>query len=1050
MAEHTTVFITGTTPGIGTRTYTESGRKYSMDVDGLSANTEYEANAEYEKPDGTVLQTTQGVIFRTLAAGTFTISNEHWENNSDGLTSTVTFTFTSTYAISSIIIQDNGVQTAPQYQCSISGNSGTATLPYYASGTQHAMAFLLTDIYAGTANIGRILTLQASMSETPFYIEAENPSDAPQISLVKVGSPTSLTMQTSYDKSTWTNYTIGNSIELSEEHPRIYFKNASRTKFSTGLINYYKFTADDYVNVGGNIASLRDSSMANNASNSYDFCNLFYQNAYLRNANKLYLGNYTTLASYCHSYMFRDCTALTQAPVLPATTMARSCYQYMFSGCTALTQAPVLPATTMDQSCYNYMFNECTSLTQAPTLPATTLASSCYSYMFSGCTSLTQAPVLPATTMASSCYSNMFSGCTSLRTTPALPATTLDSSCYYRMFYGCTGITQAPTLPATTLASSCYSGMFQGCTSLRTAPALPATTIATSCYSSMFYGCTGITQAPALPATILANSCYYRMFQGCTGITQAPKLHAAILANNCYQYMFYDCTSLREIECLAEDISATNCTADWVVNVAANGTFIKSPNMSSWTIGDSGIPTSWVTQDYQFSISNPAWQISNAAGTSSTLTFDFTSPNTLSRALVISEGVTYQGVISGRSVTVTGLPGYSASTQRTFQIIIADSYGEEFTQDYSLTLQTYIDPMISVPFYIESNGATAVTIYLIKSNTSPYYQDCVKHFQYSYDNQTWTSFEVSIRNSVYEAQTSVSLQFDSHDKIYLRIDPRYYDSATGWLPAYASRMWFTYDGNYSLGGNLASLTSADLSDLNNPANTTWTGVLASYSSGNEYKLISVNDLYFHEGVTSDCYKNLFKDCKGLTTAPRSLPATTLASHCYDSMFAGCISLTNVPVLPATTLANYCYYRMFQNCTGVTQAPTLPATTLANYCYDSMFYGCSSLTTAPDLPATTLANYCYEYMFYHCTSLTTSPALPATTLVDYCYNRMFAGCTSLREITCLAEDISASDCTNSWLYSISSPGTFYKSPNMSSWTTGPSGIPVNWTVVDYRN
>ena len=42
----------------------------------------------------------------------------------------------------------------------------------------------------------------------------------------------------------------------------------------------------------------------------------------------------------------------------------------------------------MADHCYSYMFYECTSLTQAPNLPATTLANSCYSYIFRGCTSL--------------------------------------------------------------------------------------------------------------------------------------------------------------------------------------------------------------------------------------------------------------------------------------------------------------------------------------------------------------------------------------------------------------------------------------------------------------------------------------------------------------------------------------------------------------------------------------------------------------------------------------------------------------------------------------
>ena len=178
-------------------------------------------------------------------------------------------------------------------------------------------------------------------------------------------------------------------------------------------------------------------------------------------------GEHPTMAKYCYSRMFYGCTALIQAPALPATTLAMECYSNMFSGCTALTQAPALPATTLSLYCYASMFQGCTALTHAPTLPATTLAGSCYRYMFYGCTALIQAPALPATTMANGCYSSMFYGCTALTQAPALPATKLATDCYSSMFSGCTSLTQAPALPATKLATDCYSSMFRDCTSLK-------------------------------------------------------------------------------------------------------------------------------------------------------------------------------------------------------------------------------------------------------------------------------------------------------------------------------------------------------------------------------------------------------------------------------------------------------------------------------------------------------------------------------------------------------------------------------------------------------
>jgi hypothetical protein len=112
----------------------------------------------------------------------------------------------------------------------------------------------------------------------------------------------------------------------------------------------------------------------------------------------------------------------------------------------------------------------------------------------------------------------------------------------------------------------------------------------------------------------------------------------------------------------------------------------------------------------------------------------------------------------------------------------------------------------------------------------------------------------------------------------------------------------------------------------------------------------------------------------------------------------------------------------------------------------MFYYCTSLTTAPELPATTLAEGCYIYMFSGCTSLTAAPELPATTLVNSCYKNMFNGCTNLNYIKCLATKV-ISGSTDSWVNGVPSTGTFIKHPSMRIWTTGTSGIPSGWTVVD---
>lgn len=64
--------------------------------------------------------------------------------------------------------------------------------------------------------------------------------------------------------------------------------------------------------------------------------------------------------------------------------------------------------------------------------------------------------------------------------------------------------------------------------------------------------------------------------------------------------------------------------------------------------------------------------------------------------------------------------------------------------------------------------------------------------------------------------------------------------------------------------------------------------------------------------------------------------------------------------------------------------------------------------------------------------------------------MFQGCSSLNNVTCLATNISASNCTTDWLSGVASSGTFIKASGMvvgeGGWTpNSASGIPSGWTV-----
>ncbi len=228
---------------------------------------------------------------------------------------------------------------------------------------------------------------------------------------------------------------------------------------------------------------------------------------------------------------------------------------------------------------------------------------------------------------------------------------------------------------------------------------------------------------------------------------------------------------------------------------------------------------------------------------------------------------------------------------------------------------------------------------------------------------------------------------------------------------FSSSKHFSITGKVACSGNVMSLR------LNGGKVQGLENLCFRYLFYNCTGLTTAPDL-FETDLKAGCYNYMFNGCTSLTTAP-DLPATTLAESCYNSMFMGCTSLTTAPDLPATVLAINCYLSMFNGCTSLTEAPELPATTLANYCYQNMFKGCTSLTETPELTATTLASYCYSNMFRDCKSLTEAPELPATNLAQYCYASMFYGCTSLTKAPELPATDLAVSCYNYMFYGCSS-------------------------------
>ena len=355
----------------------------------------------------------------------------------------------------------------------------------------------------------------------------------------------------------------------------------SGLQYSVNEGEWKNVVADEEVSFGGTNSTLRlrGTNIYGTASSTSEYSTITFD-PYV---NVSCTGDIRTLLDY-KNYKTVD------------TKNARFCN--LFKNCTALTSAPDLPATTLASCCYGAMFFLCTNLVNAPALPAETLADECYSAMFFRCTNLVNAPALPAETLEKGCYNAMFNSCISLTSAPKLPAKTLAYGCYMTMFYGCTNLESAPDLPATELKESCYYGMFRDCTKIKTAPTLSATTLENGCYGTMFNGCTNLESAPKLPATELKEICYYGMFENCTNLKTAPDLPAQKLANSCYKNMFKGCTNLTSVTMSApsDQITGDRFT-DWLTDAgtdeSATSRTLNVKNQAAYNALKGGLPTEW-------------------------------------------------------------------------------------------------------------------------------------------------------------------------------------------------------------------------------------------------------------------------------------------------------------------------------------------------------------------------------------------------------------------------------------------------------------------------
>lgn len=604
-----------------TQNVTESGKPASVELENLASNQNYYTKAELRDNNGTLLDTSNVSTFQTLAAGT--ISLTYVSTTRSGNNYIASYTYTSTYALSSAIMSINSINV----QGIIAGNNITFTISGLTHGDAYLYTITATDIYTETG------TLSGSITTTVVNEVAITST---------VAAETSMRLNLSYQTDSGFRSGYGECWAMGDDpdtdQPESYaFFNEGDTYVVVPNINadtQYQFRAtielDNSTEVYSSVVVARttthdysqDYFTIKNESNSSNTITLNAQNYGLYSNAHFYVSeddgstwtdkeinstsvNLATIGSG-RKLLIKHSGYISIATQYMGTLYSIiSCSaDYSVSGNVASLiygdNFTSKPQTSFGIG-YERLFYNDTHLVYAGNLVLTEDNNSTgedFHSMFYGCTSLTTPPdTSRLTSLPQLCFYNAFCNCTSLTTAPDLSnVTTVGNSGMNQMFRNCTSLTTAPDLGnITSLSNSCMLYMFAGCIALTAMPELNATTLAPNCYQNMFEGCVSLTQTTKLPAKTIESSSYSMMFQKCTSLkTGVDLLGVSVVNANGIYYMYNGCTSLTTAYAPAITWDTAK-SKNWLQNVGASGTLY-----ASWSIigtipsGDSsGSPSGW-------------------------------------------------------------------------------------------------------------------------------------------------------------------------------------------------------------------------------------------------------------------------------------------------------------------------------------------------------------------------------------------------------------------------------------------------------------------------
>ena len=615
-------------------------------------------------------------------------------------------------------------------------------------------------------------------------------------------------------------------------------------------------------------------------------------------------------------------------------------------------------------------------------------------------------------------------------------------------------------LPATTLTPRCYGWMFQSCSNIISTPAvMPAKVLTYQCYKSYRAECWNATSVPIISATTQDYESCNNMFLRNSAITETPIIRTKALAQRCFAAMFHSCTAITKITCLVESgINQNDSTTNWVYSIPTGSTktFYKSPNASvsssstgsgsTWPRGANGIPSGWTVVNY-----NPFF--------------------------VDVDTITAPASGSAYTINLTSSNQWTATTEQSW-LTVSPSSG---TGDTALTVTISANNLFGRSGTIEltDSDSNSITITVYQAKASVSLKSCSLVRSGNVVNRMYREGQLILLNVAHKPHINLSedeIDFEQEaSSTTITVE-----SNMVWT-ASTSTPWITITTGASA-LNVAVSENTTGEDRDGTITITGRNILGTVSTS-----ITVNQFYVIDYTTRYLTTRSLADNNTITFRKGSLvppESATYVAYSTDNgtnwttmyitnqgeqtlsvvLNSGETAIWKGEVTAGWTCGstNSTYYSNFLGSGDFEVEGNLMSmvwgddfsgkTTMPRAACRDMFRDSTNLVSARNFKLTATSfggngTYGYEHMFSGCSKLEQGPDLDAfSTLLTGIYKNFFYNCTSLKYIKCTATNTGAIECTVNWVYGVPSGGTFVKAAS-KSWSTGTSGIPSGWTVVE---